>query len=389
MPRKIKGARLQLRAPRRDAGGHITHQATWRIRDGKNDVGTGCLEREIAAAERKLEEYISSKYQPVRKEQDIDAIDVADVLSIFVDDRPEAFSDTTDGRRLLKRIERLNAFFGPMRLSQVNGETCRGYQRHRGNTGGARRDLEDLRSAINHHAAEGLHRGIVRITLPKKGQPRDRWLTRGEAARLIRECWRAREVQHWSGQAVITDKRPLRHLARFILIGLYSGTRAGAIASASPLPAVGRSYVDLDRGIFYRLATGKAATNKRQPPVPIPARLLAHMRRWHDRRLIAAHFVEWNGAGVKSVTTAFRTAVRLAKLGPGVTPHTLRHTAATWLMQNGTDLWQAAGYLGMSVETLERTYGHHHPDHLQDAVTNITAKPRIAADRRVVPLRGK
>ena len=31
-----------------------------------------------------------------------------------------------------------------------------------------------------------------------------------------------------------SERRPLRHLARFILIGIYTGTRAGAIASASP-----------------------------------------------------------------------------------------------------------------------------------------------------------
>jgi hypothetical protein len=30
-------------------------------------------------------------------------------------------------------------------------------------------------------------------------------------------------------------ERPLRHLSRFILIGIYSGMRAGAIASASPM----------------------------------------------------------------------------------------------------------------------------------------------------------
>ena len=38
--------------------------------------------------------------------------------------------------------------------------------------------------------------------------------------------------------------------------------------------------VDLDSSIFYRLAQGKRATNKRQPPVPLPGRLLAHLRRW-------------------------------------------------------------------------------------------------------------
>jgi hypothetical protein len=31
-------------------------------------------------------------------------------------------------------------------------------------------------------------------------------------------------------------------------------------------------------------------------------------------------------------------------------------------MQRGADLWDAAGYLGMTVALLEKTYGHHHPD---------------------------
>ena len=75
------------------------------------------------------------------------------------------------------------------------------------------------------------------------------------------------------------NRRPLRHIARFILIGLYTGTRAGAIASASPYAEPGRSYVDLERGIFYRKAIGKRATKKRQPPAPVPPRLLAHLRR--------------------------------------------------------------------------------------------------------------
>jgi hypothetical protein len=43
-------------------------------------------------------------------------------------------------------------------------------------------------------------------------------------------------------------------------------------------------------------------------------------------------------------------------------------------MQRGVNLWTAAGYLGMTVEVLERTYGHHHPDHLAEAVQGITAK---------------
>jgi integrase len=380
MSRPSKGARLYLRSERRDKRGRVKERTTWIIRDGGRDIFTGCAKAEIDAAEQKLREYIASKYSPKRKIQDIETIPIADVLAIYADDRRDlSEGDTEEAKRFRGRILRLNDWWGAKMLSDINGEECRRYVKERGRTGGARRDLEDLRAAIGHHASEGLHRGTVKVTLPKRGPARSRWLSREEAARLLWACWRARELQRMhrgplKGQKVETGKRPLRHLARFILIGLYTGTRAGVIASASPIPAIGRSYVDLDRGIFYRLAQGKAETNKRQPPVPIPPRLLAHLRRWKERKLIARHFVEFNGEAVSSVKTAFKRAVKLAGLLEDegrVSPHTLRHTAATWLMQQGTDRWQAAGFLGMTVEMLDRVYGHHHPDHLQDAVQNI------------------
>ena len=61
-------------------------------------------------------------------------------------------------------------------------------------------------------------------------------LTRSEAARLLWTCWRHRELQlrhrgPHKGEKLPTTRYPLRHLARFILIGLYTGTRAGAIAA--------------------------------------------------------------------------------------------------------------------------------------------------------------
>jgi integrase len=65
-----------------------------------------------------------------------------------------------------------------------------------------------------------------------------------------------------------------------------------------------------------------------------------------------------------------------------VVPHTLRHTAATWLMQNGCDLWEAAGFLGMKPETLQRVYGHHHPHHLERARRAIAYRDRTGTDKR-------
>jgi integrase len=70
----------------------------------------------------------------------------------------------------------------------------------------------------------------------------------------------------------------------------------------------------------------------------------------------------------------------------GVTPHTLRHTAASWLTQRGVPVWEAAGFPGMSAEVLLATYGHHHPDFLHGAANAITSKHRVSVVETVVDL---
>jgi integrase len=259
------------------------------------------------------------------------------------------------------RIRALDKFFGDRMLSYVTGDTCRAYAAQRSTDAAARRELEDLRSAINYHRRENLHDRMISVVLPKERVPRERWLTRSEAARLVKAAWQYREVQ--KGHA--TGRRSRQHIARFILVALYTGTRASSVCGAALQPTVGRGWIDLDRGVFYRRPPGKRENKKRQPPVPLPAQLLAHLRRW--KRQGQRFAVEWNGEPVKSIRKAFASAVQDARLGDEVIPHTLRHSAATWLMQAGTDMWQAAGFLGMTVEMLSTRYGHHHPEHLAGA----------------------
>lgn len=381
MPRPKKGPRLWFRPERfNPKTGKRIASGQWLIIDGAKQVGTGYAFEEDRAAEERLAEYTLDQFRPPRVERDIEAITVAEVLTVFYDDcrDKQANKRTFDGR-----IERLTMWWGAKKLSEVNGQECRTYVKERGSPGGARRDLEDLRAAINYHAKEGLHRGIVRVSLPEKGAARDRWLTRTEAAKLIWAAWRYRETQRRhrgvdTGKRLTTKKKPLQHVARFILMALYTGTRAGAVASASPYRAEGRSWVDLDAGLYYRLAEGKKATKKRQPPAPIPDHLLAHMRRWKAKKIATSHFVEHNGVPVTEVTKGFAHAVELAKLEGTVTPHTLRHTAATWLMQNGVEIWEAAGFLGMSEKLLRDTYGHHHPDFLRKAAAGFRRRKPIS-----------
>ena len=214
------------------------------------------------------------------------------------------------------------------------------------------------------------------MALPDKSDPKEDWLTRSEAARLIWAAWRARQKM---GEG-ITDRDVGRHVARFMLVGFYTGTRHGAICSAALTPAVGRGYVDTDSGVFYRRRQGARQTNKRQPPVRLPARLLAHLRRW-KRLGIARHaVVEWNGKPVASVRKSFARQT----LGRHRPPHHAAHLPA-----HGGDLGNAAGlrHLGSGrlprhePELLERVDGHHHPDFQSDVAERIVGtetgqKPR-------------
>ena len=189
MPRRSKGARLWLR-PARRKGGRLIASAVWIIVDGNRHIATGCLEHQAGEAEKRLASYIADKYQPSRLSRDIDQIDIADVLSIYLDDCGPRMADQP---KLKRCIARLNDYWGGKMLSDVTAAECRAYAHSRGKTGGTRTDLETLRAAVNHHSKENLHYGTVRVALPPKGPPRDRWLTRGEAAKLIWACWRYRE----------------------------------------------------------------------------------------------------------------------------------------------------------------------------------------------------
>jgi integrase len=384
MSRREKGTRLWLRPEKRNPDGTLRERAVWVIRDGPRKISTGCAPQDRAGAERALGEHLADKYKPNRAGgRHPSEILIADVLAIYLTDIAPRHAREDETKQ---RVLTLDAWWAEKTLAEVNGTNCRAYVEHRTRqawkaarlekTGtaprmvtaaAARRELEDLRAAINHHRREGLCSEIVSVVLPPRADARERWLTRSEAARLLWAAWRARQVMRDEA----TLRAVGRHVARFILVGLYTGTRSAAICGAALMPTVGRGHVDLEQGVFYRRAVGRRQTKKRQPPVKLPPRLLAHMRRWAARGLARKTVVEWNGKSVESVRKGFAAAVEAAGLGADVTPHILRHTCATWLMQGGVNLWDAAGFLGMTVQQLEATYGHHHPDYQREAITAL------------------
>ena len=355
MPRPSKGARLALhRAPGRTV--------VWNIRDGQRTLGTGCLESDREGAERKLATYITGKHDPraSRRDGDPNQIKIADALHVYLDERTKLDTDKPIARpkALIAMCLNLGNFFGERTIGELNGALQREFAKQRGSPSAARRELETLAAAINYHIKDivgGVHT-LFRPTLPNAPAARERWLTRSEAARLIWAAWR----RHEKGRCYT------RHIARFILVALYTGTRAGAICGASLVPTIGRGYVNLDTGQFRRLAYGKRETNKRQPTIDLPPRLLAHIRRWHRLGISTKAVVEYQGKPLTRVTTGWAGVVERAGLASDlrelrVLPHTLRHTAITWYLRSGVPPHQVADYCGVSEQIIRKVYKHHIP----------------------------
>jgi integrase len=121
--------------------------------------------------------------------------------------------------------------------------------------------------------------------------------------------------------AAVLAKRPARHIARFLLVGAYTGTRAAAIGSAAFEPIPGHGWIDLKSGLYYRAEEGARETTKRQPTILVPRRLLMHLRRWKRLNPDQRFVVEFKGKAVGQVNKGFVRIVELAGLGPEVVPH--------------------------------------------------------------------
>jgi integrase len=327
MPRRRAAPRLYLDRGRRQ----------WVIRDGASFIRTGCAEADRDGAERRLAAYLGTKHQPERSPSPL----IADILLVYAN---EHVPHTRSSKQVSYAIADLAVWWGDKRLNDVTARSCRAYSQDKRQSW-ARRNLTLLRAALRYwHREYGPLPVVPTVVLPPKEQPRDRWLTRNEAARLL---YAARHTPH---------------LARLILLGLYTGSRLDVLLRLE------WSWIDLDRGVMQRRAPGEAESKKRTPPVRLGKHILAHLHRW--RRLdnpFCAFVCHYHGKRMRRPHTSWDAAIERSGLGRDVTPHTLRHTRATWLMLEGVSIWEAAGHLGMSPTTLERVYGKHSPDYQKRA----------------------
>lgn len=345
MPRPRKPARLYLRKdPRWD-------QPIWVILDGARETSTGCAKRELAGAQKALEQYLADRYRPPATSRGGDLL-VTEVLAFY---KKERMPHTKRPDAIRVSLEPLGEFWAGKTIADIKGQTCRDYAVWRQKwskvaASTARHDLVNLRAAINFYHAEYTLDAVPVVTMPDKSQPRERWLDRDEIARLIWAAWR--------------NKRH-RHVARVVLIGFYTGTRSAAINKLRWLPSTKGGWFDLEAGLLFRKGQSTRETKKRQTPARIHARLLPHLHRWRksDNERGLTHVVHYNGKPVIKLRRSWdQVRERAGLANDDVVLHTLRHSAATWLMQAGVPIFEAAGYLGMSPQTLERVYAHQHTD---------------------------
>lgn len=274
---------------------------------------------------------------------------IAEMLAAYGN---EVAPEKPSARNIGYHISNLLTWWSDKRVADITVRRCKEYAKTK-TAPAAGADLKVLKASVKHWDAEyGPLDTVPQWWMPQGNPPKERWLTRSEAARLL---WAARRYQH---------------MRRMILLGLYTGSRPGVLLGLH------WDQIDFESGVMSRTKAGKAQDRrKRAPKVKLGWRILAHLRRWKrldgEQRLVC-HFTDPWHPGARQVEDphgAWKKIVTAAKL-PGVTRHTLRHTRATWMMQKGVPIWEAAGFLGMTVKTLERVYGHHSPDH-QDAAANI------------------
>lgn len=229
-----------------------------------------------------------------------------------------------------------------------------------------RRELGALNAALAHAVRERTLRldAVPHIDLPPAAPARDVWLNESE------------EAEFWDlAQATVLRRRGpgrLSRVARFVAIALDTAARRGAIQELT------WNRVDLAaRRLDFR-DPNRLATKKRRVFLPIADRLLPILERaaWEAKRDGVHESAPVIGEGT------IRRAYEHWTWQPGfpyphVTPHVLRHTWATLAARRGVDMWQIAGVLGDSVDTVTGHYLHHAPGHLMAAVN----RPGVVAGR--------
>lgn len=183
-----------------------------------------------------------------------------------------------------------------------------------------------------------------KLRLPARSTPRDRWLTDDEIKAMQ--------------EAALDLYGPHGRARLFLEIALGTGARKTAICDLT------WSQVDEELKVIHFDMPGRRTTKKRRVSVPMSKPLFMRLPSAAGRTgAVVGNFAAWH---------AIKRIARKAGL-TGVSPHVLRHTAATHMARRGVPLFIIAKILGNSVAVVERTYAKYLVGDLRDAVEKIGA----------------
>lgn len=174
----------------------------------------------------------------------------------------------------------------------------------------------------------------------KESTGKTRWITKEEAKRLILAA--------------------SPHVADYITVGLYTGMRRKEMTDLT------WKQVFLDAGhIMVRQSKTKRGEVKyRMLPIheKVKQALDNCKARWPNSVLVFD--------GIQDFKTGFHGACQRALIAD-LTPHDMRHTFASWLVQAGTPLFEVQRLLGHSSINLTMRYAHLAPENLKSAVNRL------------------
>ena len=215
-----------------------------------------------------------------------------------------------------------------------------------------RREIGMLRAAINHGIKAGrLSSDSLRhMFIPRQPAPKDLYLTKEQLQ-----------------MAIDTAKDCSERTYLFVMIAAYTAARKGAIEHLT------WDRVDFHNGMI-NFDDGSVRTKKRKVKVPMNKALFDALKERYCSPQPTSEFVTGNNTPMHR--EFLRLKVLLMERHPqysdkweAITPHTLRHTWATLAAQSGVSMFDIAGVLGDTVQTVIRVYAHHSPNHLRQAVS--------------------
>lgn len=359
MPRQSSGPRLVRRK----------NKPNWFIRyidekSGKQkDFSTGTSNRE--EAEEKLAQFLSERSNlrrggPLSHHQ----ITVAQIL----DDYARYKMGSPSAERLSYSMIHLLGFWHNLNLNHVNVSTVHEYLKSRitknRSQATVRRELVDLRSAINHAAKSYKIVPIAFPKLPKDSSPKKRWLSEREFARLL--------------AAAKHNYRSKFTLRLFLIIAFYSGARKTAIMELT------WKQINFDNKTIDFNQDHLEQNNKKRAFIPMPPEierfLIRRAQRYAHLTSYVFHQKHNPSKRIKHIDKGFRAATKLAKL-IDVTPHTLRHSRISLLLQNGEKPINVSNYVRVSQPTIDRVYGHHSDHDLREMSKRLGRSHKVRTSK--------